>query len=187
MKNTAILFGLLFIGLGFASCAQNPENGTSSNKNSPQVDSTSQGGGAKGDSPSNSQENPQPVDANKVQAAGVPGTAPEALLNGTYATTEVQHDGIIDLIKPDNQTEIVFKPPATYTRSSKKNGKMDHTDSGYYSISGDTLILKIVMSQQQIQTTPVEKRFKFKLSTDGSELKLESDKSKIAVFRRIKE
>jgi hypothetical protein len=109
-----------------------------------------------------------------------------AVLQGTYKISEVQHDGIVEMISPENSTEITFKQPSSFSRQSKISGKVTHTDSGQFQVEGDKLILKIVMSKNQLQVKPVEKRFAYTLSADGEELKLTSDNNKTAVFRRTK-
>jgi hypothetical protein len=136
----------------------------------------------------------QPQASNSNATAGTdavpigPGLIPQAVLQGTYAISEVQHDGLVEMISPENTTEITFIPPATFSRISKKNGKVNHTDSGEYNIFGTNgLILKIMMSKQRIQTNPVVKRHPFTLSSDGNEFRLTSEKGKVAVFRRIKQ
>ena len=108
------------------------------------------------------------------------------VLQGTYTISEVQHDGIVEMISPDNSTDITFKQPSSFSRQSKIGGKVTHTDSGQFQIVGDNLILKIVMSKNQLQVKPVEKRFAYTLSVNGDELKLSTDKNKTAVFRRTK-
>ncbi len=108
------------------------------------------------------------------------------VLQGTYTISEVQHDGIVEMISPENSTEITFKQPGSFARQSKVAGTVNHSDSGQYKIEGQTLILKIVMSKNRVQLKPVEKRFVFSLSTDGEELKLTSDNKRTAVFRRSK-
>ena len=108
------------------------------------------------------------------------------VLQGTYTISEVQHDGIVEMVSPNNSTEITFKQPSSFSRQSKIGGKVTHTDSGQFQVEGDNLILKIVMSKNQLQVKPVEKRFAYTLSADGEELKLTTDKNKTAVFRRTK-
>jgi len=112
--------------------------------------------------------------------------SPLGLLQGTYAISEVQHDGIVEMISAENSTEINFKQPSSFSRQSKINGAINHTDSGQYKIEGNNLVLKIIMSKNQIQVKPVEKRFTFVLSTDGEELKLTSSNNRTAVFRKVK-
>lgn len=107
-------------------------------------------------------------------------------LQGTYTISEVQHDGIVEMIPAGNSTEITFVQPGSFSRQSKVNGTINHSDSGQYRIEGNDLILKIVMSKNQIQVKPVEKRFAFVLSTDGEELKLTTSKNRTAVFRKLK-
>src|ERR1041384_3605742 len=45
------------------------------------------------------------------------------VLQGTYTISEVQHDGIVEMISPDNSTEITFKQPGSFSRQSKIGGK----------------------------------------------------------------
>src|SRR5689334_21295342 len=52
------------------------------------------------------------------------------VLQGTYTISEVQHDGIVEMISPENSTEITFKQPSSFSRQSKISGKVTHTDSG---------------------------------------------------------
>jgi hypothetical protein len=127
----------------------------------------------------------KPADPSKKQTTGVSKDSPQWLLQGTYAIAEVQHDGIVDMVKSDTTTEILFTPPASFSRRSKKGGKVYHTDSGQYAIEGDTLTLQIVLSNKQIQQPPAIKNHKFSISPDGSEFKLTSEKNNTAVFRRI--
>ena len=55
-----------------------------------------------------------------------------AVLQGTYKISEVQHDGIVEMISPENSTEITFKQPSSFSRQSKISGKVTHTDSGQF-------------------------------------------------------
>ena len=146
-------------------------------------------------SPSTSSTNTNRADNSNAGMAGqktggAPGEKPKdsksGLLEGTYAITEVQHDGIIEMITPENTTMISFQQPASFSRVAKSKGKVSHTDSGQFSIAGSSLTLRIMLSQDKIQINPVEKRFSFSLSADGEELKLTSDKNKTAVFRKMK-
>ena len=122
----------------------------------------------------------------KPATAGTDEPSRVGRLQGTYAISEVQHDGIVEMISAGNSTEITFVQPGSFSRQSKVNGTINHTDSGQYRIEGNELVLKIVLSKNQIQAKPVEKRFAFVLSTDGDELKLTTSKNRTAVFRKIK-
>jgi hypothetical protein len=188
-KHWPILF-IALLTLTIIGCTKNPEanqnNSASSGKSATaNTNSTPQtGGDAKSNTtPQNVNEKPQPQTTQP--------TLPQASLAGTYAISEVQHDGIVEIIGSDNTTEITFKPPASFSRVSKKKGVVDHTDSGQYKIEGDNkLTLKIVMSKERIQAIPVEKFYGFILSSDGAEMKLVTVKDKkfrTAVFRRIKQ
>jgi outer membrane murein-binding lipoprotein Lpp len=112
---------------------------------------------------------------------------PQALLQGTYAISEVQHDGMVEMISTANTTEITFKAPSAFYRVSKKEGKSDFKDNGQYKIEGkDKLILTILMSNDKMQLKPVSKQHTFWISPSGDELKLTSAKGNTAVFRRIR-
>jgi hypothetical protein len=176
---------ILIISLGLCSligCTSDPSTtknvastpAANANNAQPQADNSNQ----KAETPA--------VDPSQRQIAGTPQDSPQWRLQGTYAIAEVHHEGIVDMIKAETTTEIIFKPPASFSRLSKREGKVYHTDSGQYDIEGDTLILRIVLSNKQIQQPPVEKRHKFSMSPDGNEFKLTSDKNNTAVFRRIK-
>jgi hypothetical protein len=111
---------------------------------------------------------------------------PPAQPEGVYAITEVEHDGVVDMVNEANTASITFFPSGNYTRTSKRNGRVDHTDSGTFRIEPpDSLTLSITMSGSKIQVPPVEKHHAFSLSGDGSELRLISDDGKVAVFRRL--
>jgi hypothetical protein len=178
--SSLILFGLFCIFL--VGCGTNESSVTppgNGNISTPNVSA-------------NSDSSPPPAaisNANVTKGAEAigPGMIPQGVLQGTYAISEVQHDGLAEIISSENTTEITFIPPATFSRTSKKGGKVNHSDSGEYDIFGNnTLILKIMMSRQQIQPNPVVKRHAFALSTDGNEFRLTSEKGRVAVFRRIK-
>jgi hypothetical protein len=111
-----------------------------------------------------------------------PGAAP---LMGTFTISEVHDKGVVTMIPHQVATQITFIPDGTFSRVSKKQGKVNFKDSGQFVIEGqDQLILKIVMSDGKIQQTPVEKRHTFTLSEDGTELKMTGKDGKLAVFRR---
>ena len=115
-----------------------------------------------------------------VQTPGGPGK-----LLGSYTIAEVHEKGVVTMIPHQIATQITFLPDGTFSRTSKARDKENFKDSGQFVIEGqDQLILKIVMSRGQIQKTAVEKRHKFSLSEDGTELKMIAKDGKIAVFRR---
>lgn len=110
--------------------------------------------------------------------------APPVLL-GSYSIVEVHHKGMIDMISADNTTEINFTPEGTFSRVSKKAGKIDHTDSGDFRVEGqDQLVLLIRMSKQQMQDPPVVRRHKIEVSQDGTELRMMSKQGLTAMFRK---
>jgi hypothetical protein len=114
-------------------------------------------------------------------------TAPPPTLSAEYILSEVQHDGQVTIIRKENTTEISFRPDGTFARVSRLGGKVDHSDSGEFRIEdGKQLVLRIQMSKRKIQTRPVEKKHKFTLSSDGSELRLIGADGKVGVFRRTK-
>ena len=80
--------------------------------------------------------------------------------------------------------EIVFNADGRYSRSATAKGKTIHTESGQFSITGDTLTFKIVLSNKTILRPPVEKQYTIVLSSDGRELKLTSKTGDTAVFNR---
>ncbi len=179
MKKQVFIFLLTIALLLLAGCAKNPASESSSttpvaNSNSPQ----GQNGNPNQNSSSQKQVEPQPAGTTMP---------PQALLQGTYAISEVQHDGLVEMISSANTTEITFKPPSSFSRVSKKNGKKDYSDSGQYKIEGsDKLILKILMANEKMQISPVDKQHTLSISPTGDELKLTSSTGKTAVFRRIR-
>jgi hypothetical protein len=109
---------------------------------------------------------------------------PSKLL-GSYTITEVHHDGSVTMIPHQIATQITFLPDGSFSRTSKAQNKVNFKDSGQFVIEGDDqLILTIVMSRGQISQPPVEKRHKFSLSEDGSELRMTGSDGKVGVFRR---
>lgn len=182
MKKHDLIFLLTVAVLLLAGCAKNPASQPTptaplGNANSSQGQSASAN---QNSSPQKTVDNP----AAKPTATTLP---PQALLQGTYAISEVQHDGLVEMISSANTTEITFKPPSSFSRLSKKNGQKDFTDSGQYKIEGsDKLILKILMSNERMQINPVSKQHTFSISPTGDELKLTSSTGRTAVFRRIR-
>lgn len=182
---------------GFAACnsanqgnaspqnANQPPASAPQNVNQPAATNTS----AAAPSPATTPPSSAPPTPTTPQGNPIgPDIVPQAILRGTYAISEVQQDGVVEMVSPENTTEITFKPPATFSRVSKRGGKIDHSDSGEYDIFGNnSLILKIMMSRQRPQIRPVVKRHTFSLSADGKEFRLTSEKGRIAVFRRIRE
>jgi len=146
--------------------------------------------GANGAGPPSGTEAP-PKSGGDAPAAS-PASRPPVLLSGIYVISEVHKDGVVTMISPDNSTEISFKPDAgvsntsgTFDRKSRKGGKVDHSDSGQYIIEGSGQIaLNILISRKKVVASPVHKRFKYRLSEDGEELRLEAEEGNTAVFRR---
>ena len=88
------------------------------------------------------------------------------------------------MIRPQVATRFTFGPGSDFVRVSKSPGKRDFKDSGQFSIEGDQLVLKIVMSAGKLQVPVVERRHTFALSQDGSEMRLTAKDGKVAVFRK---
>jgi predicted small secreted protein len=109
-----------------------------------------------------------------------------ATLLGTYAMSEVHAGGVVNMIS-QLKTEITFASDGTYSRVSKRNNNIYHTDAGEYRVEGNNqLVLLIKMAKQKIYNPPLERKHAFTLSRDGEELKMSSDDGKIAVFRKVK-
>jgi hypothetical protein len=131
----------------------------------------------------NANSQPQARGNNPAASLGVP----TASLQGTYTLSEVEHPGGNRVISEANATEIAFKADGTFARVSKKDGVVDHEDSGrYYVERFDRIVLKIMESKKRVQDPPVEKRHTFQLSPDGEELKMLGSDGKIGVFRRTR-
>ena len=193
MKRNHLILILSICLLGLPGCQSGADSGAAKNAGAGASDQAPAPptAGANNARPQESGASPKaetpPVDPSKRQTAGVPQDSPQWLLQGTYAIAEVHHEGIVDMVKAETTTEITFRPPASFTRLSKKGNKVYHSDSGQYAIEGDTLTLQIMLSNKEIHQPPVTKRHKFSISPDGKEFKLTSDKNNTAVFRRIKE
>ncbi|HEY6331642.1 MAG TPA: hypothetical protein VI756_20115 [Blastocatellia bacterium] len=108
-------------------------------------------------------------------------------LSGTYIISEVDDNGNVTMIKPEDQILIIFDPPHSFSRTTKAQGKVVHTDAGDYRFEGaDQLILSTTISDKEPLISPTDKTHKFDLSDDGDELKLWGTGDKVAVFRRQK-
>jgi hypothetical protein len=106
---------------------------------------------------------------------------------GTYMITEIEHDGQVTMINPDDSVSISFFADGSYTRSSRRKGRIVHSDSGSYKIEGNQLILVKLMSGTKLKPEqPPEDRYELKVSADGQELRLSGKGGKVAVFRRTK-
>jgi hypothetical protein len=112
-----------------------------------------------------------------------------AQLLGEYEAREIEDKGVVTLVS-SIQTKFYFFADGSYSRASKKDGRVYHTDSGNYRIEPpDRLVLTIQLSgtqaSQNIQNPPLVKSHKFTLSPDGDELRLISDKGSVAVYHRV--
>lgn len=130
------------------------------------------------------------VDANPAKpSATSPTTDNQTQLLGEYEMREIQDRGVVTMVSAI-KTKIFFMADGSYSRVSKKDGRTYHSDSGRFRIeSPDKLVLSIQLSgqaaNQTIQNPAIEKTHKFKLSDDGDELKLASDKGSVAVYHRL--
>jgi hypothetical protein len=181
MKKHGLILFLTMVLAGLCGCAKNPSANEPAQPVSPANSNASSGQNANQNSSAQSPgDNPQA----KPPESNIP---PQALMVGTYAISEVQHDGIVEMISSANTTEITFKAPATFYRVSKRDGKSDYKDNGQFKIEGkDRLILTILMANDKMQLKPVSKQHTFSISPTGDELKLTSSQGRTAVFRRIR-
>lgn len=172
MNKTGLLLLLTMVIAGLCGCTKNP----SANEPAQPASTATANQNSSAQTPENSP--PKPPEST------IP---PQALLVGTYAISEVQHDGIVEMISSANTTEITFKSPSSFYRVSKRDGKSDYKDNGQFKIEGkDRLILTILMANDKMQLKPVSKQHTFTISPTGDELKLTSAQGRTAVFRRIR-
>ncbi len=130
---------------------------------------------------------PAPNTPPPIQGVGpTPATdTPPPNLLGIYILSEVEHKGQVTMVPADYSTEFTFLANGSYTRQSKRGGKVTHNDTGRFSVERkDQLILKIELSDNKIQIPPVEKTHTIVLSSDGEELKMKTKDGKAALFRR---
>lgn len=80
--------------------------------------------------------------------------------------------------------EFIFNTDGRYTRAASAKGKVINTESGQFSIAGNNLTFKVMLSGKNINTKPIEKNYTIALSPDGRELKLTSKTGNTAVFYR---
>jgi hypothetical protein len=130
---------------------------------------------------------PSPANANG-NANASSGAAPTAVadptkLVGTYALNQIQKEGVSTMMSVA-KIEIVFNADGRYSRAASAKGKTIHTESGQFSIAGDSLTFKIVLSNKTILKPPVEKKYTIGLTPDGRELRLTSKTGDTAVFYR---
>ena len=130
------------------------------------------------------------IDANSAKpSTASPATDSQSQLLGEYEMREIQDRGVVTMVSAI-KTKIFFMADGSYSRISKKDGRTYHSDSGRFRIEApDKLVLSIQLSGQAagqtIQNPAIEKTHKFKLSPDGDELKLTSDKGSVAVYHRL--
>jgi hypothetical protein len=134
-------------------------------------------------SAANSNTPSSPVDANASSGTAATAVTDPTKLVGTYGLNQIQKEGVSTMMSLA-KIEIVFNPDGRYSRSASAKGKTVHTESGQFSITGDTLTFKIVLSNKTIMKPPVEKKYTIVLSPDGRELKLTSKTGDTAIFYR---
>ncbi len=138
----------------------------------------------------NSGQPPASSTGNSNLSATTPSPSPATVLEalpGTYTLSEVHDKGIVTIISAENRTEFNFFKDGRYTRVSMIGGRTDHTDGGKFRIDGqDQLILSIEISNKSIQMPAREKRHKFALSPDASEMRLTAADGKVAVFKKTR-
>lgn len=106
---------------------------------------------------------------------------------GTYTIAEIEHDGQVTMINPDDSVSISFFSDGSYTRSSRRKGRVVHSDSGSYRIEGNQLVLVKLMSGAKLNPEqPPEDRYELNISADGQELRLSGKGGKVAIFRKTK-
>ena len=166
-QNIALLLSLAFVAVA-AAC-----NGAS-----PQVAGNNSG-----------QPSASPS-SNSNSSAATPTPSPTPVveaLPGTYTLSEVHDKGIVTIISTENRTEFSFFKDGRYARMSMVGGRTDHTDGGKFRIDGqDQLVLSIEISNKSIQMPPKEKRHRFSLSPDASEMRLTAADGKVAVFKKTR-
>ncbi len=110
--------------------------------------------------------------------------APTVLI-GVYTMSEVQHAGKVTMVPPAYAVTFVFQADGSFTRMSKRKGKVDHTDGGDFQIAGkDALILNVTLSEKDPVSNPKPRTYKFTLSKDARELGLLGSDGKLAIFRK---
>ncbi len=183
MKNKEIGYRItliLLIATFLSGCTKPPTAPAESNANRHAVTPSTSGAQSATPSPSVSGGN-----SNTQPAPSSPGLPAPPVLLGKYALTEVQQKEQVTIIRSQVETLIEFRADGSFQRESKLDGKVDHTDSGDFSIEGtDILVLRIQRSKGKPQNPPVIKRHVISLSPDGSELRMTSGTSRTAIFRR---
>ncbi|MEN3334951.1 MAG: hypothetical protein V7641_4316 [Blastocatellia bacterium] len=106
-----------------------------------------------------------------------------AKLIGTYEMNQIQKEGVSTMIT-QAKIEFIFNADGRYNRVATAKGRTVNTQSGQFSIVGDTLTFKIQLMGKQINTKPIEKNYTIALSPDGRELKMISKTGETATFYR---
>ena len=120
----------------------------------------------------------------KTSGSSTSDIAPTVLI-GIYTMSEIQHSGKVTMIPPGYAVIFVFQPDGSFTRMTKRKGKVEHTDGGDFQIAGkDDLILSVTLSEKNPVTNPKPRVYKFTLSKDGRELSLLGTDGKLAIFRK---
>ncbi len=179
-RKNLILFSLLITIAISVACVK------SSSSTRETADSNASSSAIKAE-PGASAPTPAPNTPPQIKGIGpTPATdTPPPNLLGAYIMSEVQHNGQVTMVPEGYSTEFTFLADGSYTRQSKKGGKVTHTDTGHFSVEKkDQLVLKIELSDNKIQIPPVEKTHTIVLSSDGEELTMKTKDGKAAVFRR---
>ena len=176
---TSIL--LLTIAIALAGCKK---ASTSTNSNAKLAQANSSNSNSMNGQPSANDNRPASEGSGNVTASDTNNPAPK--LSGTYAMTEVHAGGVVTMIS-QAKTEITFTTDGSYTRISKRNNNIYHSDAGQYRLEGnDQIVLIIKIGKGKVYNPPLERKHAFTLSRDGEELKMSSDEGKVAIFRKVK-
>ena len=126
-----------------------------------------------------------PANTNSSAASGSTApTSPDASkLLGSYLLNQIQKQGVSTMMS-EVKTELIFTADGRYTRAIGAKGKTVQTESGQFSIAGDTLTFSRMLTNKTINNPPVKKAYTVELSPDGRELKLTSKTGETAVFYR---
>jgi len=139
--------------------------------------------GARGTSAQTAQATTSPAGS---AASSRPLGAPK--LSGVYLITEIEHDGRVDVRGTANTAiQLTFFPSGQFSRIVQPDVKTSHLYQGDFRVEADEVVFITNIVDKKPQTSAVEKRQPFKLSDDGTELKLGDGNNRWAVFRRVKE
>jgi hypothetical protein len=170
MKNRTLITVAALLGAATISCQA--------------CDKRTPDGGLGASGTSKAVTSPSPTDGSSSTAPAATPKPPVHELVGMYVISEVDDNGKASMVNPNNGITLFFEAGG-FTRITKENGKVAHTDGGNYRIEGtDQLVLVSNVSDKQPLITPSEKTHKFELSSDGDELKLWGTGGRIAIFRR---